>query len=179
VGQLLGFGAAPHRGLVDAILDSQVTLGQVAVTRSPFNLSIVLAGQTPPSPYEVLKSPRLPELLDEARANYDYVILDAPPLVSVQDCRVIARWVDGLILVVAAHLTPKRLVEEALNVVDPAKMLGFVFNGDDHGFARLYGGQRGAYAAPRPRRAGGVGRALRRVGASLAGRDRSRDGEDE
>ena len=179
IGGLLGFGASGQPGLVDAILDPKLSLAQVAVVRSPFNLSIVLAGQTPPSPYELLKSPRLSELLEEARAKYDYVILDTPPMVSVQDCRVIARWVDGIILVVAAHRTPRRLIEEALNVIDPAKMLGFVFNSDDQGFARLYAGHRGAYTAPAMARDRAWGRALKKVGAPFAKRDRDSEEEDE
>lgn len=179
LGELLGFGSTGQRGLVDAILDRNLTLSDVAVTRPPFNMSIVLAGQTPPSPYEVLKSPRLAELLDEARANYEYIILDTPPLVSLQDCRVIARWVDGIILVVAAHQTPKRLIEEALNVIDPTKMLGFVFNGDDQGFARLYAGHRRAYSTPAAAKNGGWSRALKKVGAPFTRRDRGHEGDDQ
>lgn len=174
IGELLGFGSSGRPGLVDAILNPNVSLDQVVLPRPPFNLSVVLAGQTPPSPYEILKSPRLAELLDEARQQYDCVVLDTPPLVSFQDSRVIARWVDGIILVVAAHRTPRRLVEEALNVVDPTKMLGFVFNGDDHGLARFYPG---AYE-PRPgvpaRRTGKTwGHALKKVGSPFARPDRS------
>ena len=56
----------------------------------------------------MLKSPRLGELLEEARRRYDYIVVDAPPLCTVQDCRVIAHWVDGFLLVVAAHQTPRR-----------------------------------------------------------------------
>ena len=147
VGHLLGFGAGRRPGLVDAILDPSLSLDQVALERPPFNLKVVLPGQTPPSPYEVLKSPRLAQLLEEARAQYDYVVIDTPPLVSVQDCRVIARSVDGIILVVGAHQTPKRLIEEALNLIDPSKMLGFVFNGDDQGLGRLYTSHGMAYAS--------------------------------
>ncbi len=131
IGRSLGFGDPAGRGLVGAILDQSLSLGQVVHPRPPFNLHVILAGPVPPSPYEILKSPRLGELLDEARREYDYVILDTPPLVAVQDCRVIARWIDGLLVVVAAHRTPRRLVEEALTVVDPAKIMGLVFNGDD------------------------------------------------
>lgn len=172
VAALLGFGPGGHPGLVDAILDRNLTLAQVAVRRSPFNLSVVLAGQTPPSPYEVLKSPRLAELIEEARTAYDYVVIDTAPLVTIQDSRVIMRWVDGIIVVVGANQTPRRLIEEALNVVDPAKMLGFVFNGDDHGLARLYSGQP-IGSAPRWRRRGGswLG-ALKAVG--VARRDKAR-----
>jgi capsular exopolysaccharide synthesis family protein len=172
VAELLGFGRSSRPGLVHAILDSSLTLGEVVLPRPPFNLSVVLAGQTVPNPYEVLKSPRLAALLEEARAQYDYVILDTPPLVSVQDCRVIARWVDGMILVVSAHETPRRLVEEALNVIDPAKMLGFVFNGDDQGVARYYASSAPRYVA----RPGGTawGRALKKVGSRFARPDQGR-----
>ena len=91
---------------------------RIAQPRPPFNLSVICAGQTPPSPYEVLKSPRLGELFEEARRQYDYIVVDTPPLTPIQDCRVIGRWVDGFLLVVAAHRTPRRLVEEALTTLD-------------------------------------------------------------
>ncbi len=153
VARLLALGGSEGPGLVNAILDPTVTLEQVARPRPPFNLSVIPAGQTPPSPYEVLKAPRLGELLEEARRRYDYIVVDAPPLCTVQDCRVIAHWVDGFLLVVAAHRTPRRLVEEALNVVELDKVLGFIFNGDDHpasrysGYHSYYGGRADAHRA--------------------------------
>src|SRR5262249_60276424 len=90
------------------------------------------------------------------------VVVDAPPLCPVQDCRIIAHWVDGFLLVVAAHRTPRRLVGEALSVVEPGKMLGIVFNGDDqppssfYGYYGYYGGT--AYTAPRSTNGRGSGR---------------------
>jgi Mrp family chromosome partitioning ATPase len=51
--------------------------------------------------------------------------------VSAPESRVIEKYVDGFLIVVGAHRTPRRLVEEALNLVEPAKILGMVFNGDD------------------------------------------------
>lgn len=126
----LGLPATMGPGLVHAILDPAVTLDDVTHQCPPFNLSVIRAGQHVANPYEVLKSPRLGELLEEARHRYDFVLLDAPPLVPVQDCRVIGRWVGGFLVVVAAHRTPRRLVAEALDIIDPAKMLGLVFNGD-------------------------------------------------
>ena len=114
---------------------------------------------------------------EEARRRYDYIVLDVPPLCPVQDCRVIAHWVDGFLLVVAAHHTPRRLVEEALNVVERGKVLGFVFNGDDHpppsfyGYHGYYGG--GGYlvhGSPNGHGRGRLGRTLTRVGRMLQGR---------
>ena len=148
IGSMLGFNGSRTLGLVDAILDPSLTLESIVQPRPPFNLSVVLAGQVPASPYEVLKSPRLGALLDEARAQYDYIVMDTPPLALVQDCRVVARWVDGVVVVVAAHQTPRTLLENALDVVDPTKLVGIVFNQfDDLGGGR-HGRHYAGYYAP-------------------------------
>jgi protein-tyrosine kinase len=143
IGSMLGFNGSRALGLVDAILDPSLTLASIVQVRPPFNLSVVLAGQVPASPYEVLKSPRLGALLEEARAQYDFIVMDTPPLALVQDCRVVARWVDGVVVVVAAHQTPRSLLETALDVVDPGKLVGIVFNGFDN----LGGGRHGRHYA--------------------------------
>jgi capsular exopolysaccharide synthesis family protein len=164
IGPLLGLGDPNALGLVHAILDPRLTLAHIAQPLTMFNLSVVVAGQTPPSPYEVLKSPRLAALLDEARRDYDFVILDTPPLVPVQDYRVIARLVDGMVLVVAAHRTPRPMLEAAFEILDPARMIGLVFNGYEHLMAGRNMGYHGGYYAPR---SGHQGAAAHRPGSRL------------
>ena len=132
----LGLGHAAGPGLVDAILDPTLSLPTVVHTRPHLNLSVLTAGRLPAAPYEVLKSARLGELLAEARRRFDYIVLDTPPLVSVPDCRVIGKWVDGFLIVVTAHRTSRKLLEEALKVTEPATILGLVFNGDDRHLSR-------------------------------------------
>ena len=132
----LGLGGSGEAGLVDVILDSSLSLESVTQERPDLNLSVVTAGCSPASPYEVLKSPRVGTILAEARERYDYIILDTPPLVSVPDSRVIGKWVDGFLIVVAAHRTPRPLLQEALNLMEPAKIVGLVFNGDDRHVSR-------------------------------------------
>jgi capsular exopolysaccharide synthesis family protein len=134
----LGLGDPDAAGLTDSILDSGIVLADVTRHLSAFNLWVLTAGRSPSAPYEVLQSPRLGELLAQARRQYDYVVLDTPPLIPVPDSRVIANWVDGFLMVVAAHKTPRRLVEEALDAMDPAKTLGLVFNGDDRPLSGYY-----------------------------------------
>ena len=132
----LGFDNRVGPGLVGAVLDATLALEAVVQVRPHLNLSVLPAGRLPSAPYEVLKSPRVGELLAEARRRYDYIVLDTPPLVSVPDCRVIGRWVDGFLLVVTAHRTARKLLEEALNVMEPGKIVGLVFNGDDRHLSR-------------------------------------------
>ena len=132
-------------GLAEAILDANIPLASVARHCSPFNLWVLPTRPGAPAPYELLKSPRFGELIQEARQQYDYVVVDAPPLIPVPDCRVIAKHVDGFLMIVGAHKTPRRLVEEALDILDPAKVLGLVFNGDSRPLAGYY-----SYSAYRP-----------------------------
>src|SRR5262249_57038247 len=134
----------------------------------PFNRGTVLGAQSPPTPYKVLKSPRLGALLDEARRHYNFIVLDTPPLAPVQDCRVVARWVDGIVLVVAADHTPRALLEAALDSLDPSKLLGLVFNGYDHLFSGRYASHYvGYYAQPAAHKKSALSRATKRIGSLL------------
>src|SRR3989441_7057110 len=106
---------SPHPvGLATAILNQGQTLTQVVERLGGFNLSIPPAGPYLANPHEALKAPRLGELIQEARQQYDYVVLDTPPLLLVPDCRIFGKWVDGFLMVVGAHKTPRRLVEEEI-----------------------------------------------------------------
>jgi Mrp family chromosome partitioning ATPase len=75
-------------------------------------------------------------LVDQMRREYDYVVVDTAPLVLVPDCRIIERWVDGFLIVVTAHRTSRKLLEETLHITEPAKLVGLVFNGDDRHLSR-------------------------------------------
>ena len=132
----LGLEDRERPGLVDVILDANLSLAAVAQVCPQFNMSVLPAGRLSTAPYEVLKSPRVGELLAEARRRYDYVVLDTPPVVQFPDCRVIGKWADGVLMVVAAHRTARKLLDEALNIMEAAKIVGFVFNGDDRHLVR-------------------------------------------
>jgi capsular exopolysaccharide synthesis family protein len=146
----LGLGDDGLPGLVEAVQSPHAGIADVARRLSGYNLSVVLAGETPATPYEVLQSPRLGELLGEARRLYDYVVIDTPPIVAFPDCRILNNWVDGWLIVVAAHRTSRKLLEESLDLMEESKTVGFVFTQDDRfrANARYYG----AYYSSRPGR---------------------------
>jgi len=144
----LGISEHAVPGLVDAILNTNLPLEAITQAQPHLNLSVITAGRRPSAPYEVLKSPRVGELFAETRRKYDYVIVDTPPLVSVPDGRVFGEWVDGFLIVVAAHRTPRKLLDAAFNLMEPSKILGLVFNGDDRHLSR---DSYGRYASSRSR----------------------------
>ena len=119
-------------GLTDALSDS-VPFADVVhrVDGLGLSLDVVLAGRMRSGVSQLLRSPRLDELLRQARERYAYVVIDTPPLLPVFDAALLAKSVDGVLLVVAANQTPRKLVGEALNLLDASKVLGIVFNRDD------------------------------------------------
>jgi Mrp family chromosome partitioning ATPase len=107
----------------------------------PFNLALLPAGRPTTVSYEVLKAHRFGALLAEARKYYDYIVIDTPPLLPFPDCRLLGRLVDGFLVVVAANRTPRKLLTQALAIINPDQLLGLVYNEDDNpifGYASYY-----------------------------------------
>ena len=150
ISSYVGLRGFNPKGVV-AVLGAGATLNDVVVELPMFNMSIVPSGPRQSAPYELLKSTRLHEMLDEARRRYDYVIIDTPPVVAVPDCRVISSCVDGFLIIVNAHKTPTRMVGETLSVIGQNKVLGLVFNRDDQPIAQA------AYNAYGPDAGNGAG----------------------
>jgi capsular exopolysaccharide synthesis family protein len=131
VARQLGIADADSRGLADLIAGDDVALDQVATQIEPYTLWVVRAGVVKSSVHQLLRSPRLERVLALARERFDYVVVDTPPLLPVFDSTLLARTMDGVLMVVSANRTPRKLLGEALNLLDPAKVLGIVFNQDE------------------------------------------------
>lgn len=125
----LGIKKLSGPGVVDKILNVGSSWERSAYYITDFNLYVMPSGRHTAQPYEILKSERLGQLLREARERYDYIVVDTPPVALMPDSQLIAKWVDGFMLVVGADHTPKKMLEEALNLMEPDKVLGIVFNG--------------------------------------------------
>jgi Mrp family chromosome partitioning ATPase len=128
----LGVRNADGKGLIGAVLEPALSLERVVHPCVLFNLHVLPADHSLASPYDVLKLPRWGALLQEARQHYDYIVVDTPPLIPFADYRLIEPWMDGVLVVVAAHQTSPKLLMEALQVLDSAKLVGLVLNKDDH-----------------------------------------------
>ena len=125
----LGLETSP--GLTDVLSSDQLELAAVAQPVQSLPLWAVTSGTPGSAIHRLLRSPRLDGLIQRARQDFDVVIVDTPPLLPVFDSAVLSRIVDQMLVVVAANQTPRKLLGEALNLVDPAKVMGIVFNRDD------------------------------------------------
>ena len=112
-------------------------------------LSVLAAGPRESLPLETLHSPAFGALVQAARHVYRYVIVDTPPVVALPDARALSTLVDGFLLVVRAGVTPRSLLAEALEALEPDKVMGLVFNGDERPYAGYYGRYQSYYAAQR------------------------------
>jgi len=94
------------------------------------NLFLITAGTIVPNPSEVLDSTELDILLKKVREEFDYVIIDCPPIIAVTDAEILARKVDGVILVVSANKTEKNLLDLAVKLIksEDSFLIGTVLN---------------------------------------------------
>lgn len=124
------FGSEEGPGLTDVLLGS-TPLEQVlrSFPRQP-GLTLLAAGQIPPNPSELLGSTHMAKLLNELRAQFDSVIIDAPPLLHVTDAAVLSAHADGTVLVIRERRTTRDQVAQAREVLDAvdARLLGVVLN---------------------------------------------------
>jgi capsular exopolysaccharide synthesis family protein len=117
-------------GLVE-VLQGRLPLAQAERSTNVEGLTIITAGTEVATSAEPLASPRLLELLAEARASHDLVLIDSPPLLTVADASILAAAVDGCVLVVRAGTTRRADAERALAVLQEVgvPILGTVLNG--------------------------------------------------
>ena len=132
VGRYLGVTPSKESGLSDYVHDARLTLSDIVRREAALDFDVILGGSRAAStPYETLHSPRLRQMLTEARGRYDHVLIDTPPLLAVPDCQLLAGQVDGLVLIVRAHKTSKQQLSDVLRDRDALKIVGLVFNSDD------------------------------------------------
>ena len=93
-------------------------------------LDVIPSGPVPPSPAELLDSLAMRTLLDELNKRYDFVVIDAPPVLGFADVPLLSRFAGGLLLVVRAGSTPRAIAKQTADYLLRlrAKVLGVVLN---------------------------------------------------
>lgn len=115
---------------LSTVLAKKTTVEKATHSTQVENLDLIAAGPIPPNPSELLSSKMMDRVLEELQANYDIIILDAPPMMQVADTRLLARKVDGVVLVVGCDKSDRQMVvktKEQLTLAE-AHILGVVLN---------------------------------------------------
>ena len=95
------------------------------------NLDVMLSGEIPPNPSELLGTPRMKQMIDRLSANYDYILVDTSPVGIVADACLVASVLDGVLFLVRQYKTEKDTLAKSLRQLENAnvKVMGFVING--------------------------------------------------
>ena len=102
--------------------------GRLPVTQVQRNLWLLPAGRPDPNPTSLVTSGAMKQLLTEAVAQFDWVILDTPPVGLMPDANLLASMVDAAFVVVNAGHTPYPLVKKAVDAIGLERVLGVVLN---------------------------------------------------
>lgn len=94
------------------------------------NIDVITSGPIPPNPSELLSSQRMKQFIAKVAENYDYILMDAPPVGSVTDAAILSTIVDGTILVVASGIVKIDAAKRSKELLDKvnANIVGIVLN---------------------------------------------------
>ena len=103
-------------------------------------LSLLLAGEPPPNPTELLSSAAMRAFLEEIKQRYKdrFIIIDTAPSHITAEAKALAEYVDGIILVVMAERSPRKAIRKSIETLGKNKILGIVFNGYSQGHKSYY-----------------------------------------
>jgi succinoglycan biosynthesis transport protein ExoP len=130
------------------VLIGQAELEEVTQYAGIDGLDVITAGAIPPNPSELLGSPAMEDMLEEAARHYDVVLVDAPPLLAVTDAAVLSQAVGGVLVVAQSERVRRAEFERALAKLETvdANVVGLVLNR-----VRGASGSQYAYASPEAR----------------------------
>jgi succinoglycan biosynthesis transport protein ExoP len=125
-------GMGPHSGLSN-VLTGSTTLQQATRTAILPNLFVLAAGTPPPDPAELLASSKMRDVLAELREQYDHIVIDTPPSLSVTDAVVLSPRADAVVLVIRSGQTTKQALRRARDILTQvnAKIVGVLLNAVD------------------------------------------------
>ena len=151
-------GIKDHTGLSVLLSDQSARFEPVLFPQQP-NLDLLFAGPTPPYPAEMLGSARMKQLMEEWHKDYDFVLIDSPPVLPVTDAQILAAYADAVVLIVRVGVTSRVAAKRATSLLIPhaknpdSPNVGVVVNSIStrsaayYGYYGYYGGQKYEYTS--------------------------------
>ena len=110
-------GLGPGSGLSNVLTGNAALEQAISESQILPNLFVLPAGSPPPNPAELLASPQMKEILGELRGQFDHVVIDTPPTLSVTDAVVLSPRVDAIILVIRSGQTTRQALRRARDIL--------------------------------------------------------------
>lgn len=113
------------------VLAGMVSPGEAIRPEVYPNLDILFSGDVPPNPSELLGSDKMRELIEEMSKQYDYILVDTPPVILVSDAAIVANLLDGVLLLVRQGKSKKDELKRAIANLELAGItpMGIILNG--------------------------------------------------
>ncbi|MBW4536879.1 MAG: polysaccharide biosynthesis tyrosine autokinase [Pleurocapsa minor HA4230-MV1] len=133
------FNLQAQPGLTN-VIKGEIALAEAVQHTKIDNLSVLTCGESQLHPSQFFESPRMHTLLAEAAKEYDFVILDTPPVTSCVDAVTLSRDSDGLLMVARPNFTQKDVFVRAVSELNKNRIniLGVAINGTDTRTERFY-----------------------------------------
>ena len=131
-GSVSQYVGSPKLGLADYLSGMETDVDQLIVPYNEVNTLFILpVGSIPPNPTELLESPRFGELIGRLKTQYDYVIVDCPPIEVVADAQIIDKYMDRTFFIIRADLFERSMLPELDRLYDEKKYsnMAFILNG--------------------------------------------------
>jgi len=134
------FALKNRPGLSRMFVQQDVPLSEALQATEVPGLSVLTAGYLPPNPLELVGSDRMNMILHQAQEQADIVLIDAPPVSAVSDAAVLAKRMDGVLLVISVGKTQIDASQETLDQLNRAgtKIIGVVLNDKKAKKSRYY-----------------------------------------
>ncbi|MGA7752695.1 MAG: polysaccharide biosynthesis tyrosine autokinase [Candidatus Sulfotelmatobacter sp.] len=126
-------GMGPHSGLSNVLTGSTKLENAITSTKVLPNLFVLPAGTPPPNPAELLASSNMRDVLAQLREQYDHIVIDTPPSLSVTDAVVLSPRADAVVLVIRSGQTTKQALRRSRDILTQvnAKVVGVLLNAVD------------------------------------------------
>ncbi|MCD8367328.1 MAG: CpsD/CapB family tyrosine-protein kinase [Clostridiales bacterium] len=119
----------PGQSGLSNVLIGETALDQAIQPVEAMHIDVLPAGTIPPDPTSLLESEQMEKVLETVRQSYDYIFIDLPPVTTVADGLILAKYMDGFLLVVKHGQSQYRAISAMMNQLKfaNAKVLGVIY----------------------------------------------------
>ena len=145
-GSLSSYINSPSNGIANYLAGTTKDVKSVIVQNSQCeSLYLLPVGTVPPNPTELLETPKFKQLIEELKSEYDYILIDCPPIEVVADAQIIDRYADRTIFIARAGLLERSMIPELDRLYQEKKYknMAFILNGTSgasgrYGYSHAY-----------------------------------------